>query len=103
VYEPQLNVVSAATLAHYGVVADPARVRDPRWWRLDSCRCGDCGSDLQCKLSELRQDRRRLTCPMLLSAVVAQVRPATTQEIGMEHVSVPPDIFRFRACRSENL
>lgn len=28
-YEPQLNVVYAATLAHYGVVADPARVRDP--------------------------------------------------------------------------
>lgn len=28
-YEPQLNAVYAATLAHYGVVADPARVRDP--------------------------------------------------------------------------
>lgn len=28
-YEPQLNKVYAATLAHYGVVADPARVRDP--------------------------------------------------------------------------
>ena len=28
-YEPELNVVYAATLAHYGVVADPARVRDP--------------------------------------------------------------------------
>ena len=28
-YEPQLNPVYAATLAHYGVVADPARVRDP--------------------------------------------------------------------------
>lgn len=28
-YEPQLNTVYAATLAHYGVVADPARVRDP--------------------------------------------------------------------------
>src|SRR5690606_3249406 len=28
-YEPQLNSVYAATLAHYGVVADPARVRDP--------------------------------------------------------------------------
>lgn len=28
-YEPELNPVYAATLAHYGVVADPARVRDP--------------------------------------------------------------------------
>lgn len=28
-YEPALNSVYAATLAHYGVVADPARVRDP--------------------------------------------------------------------------
>ena len=28
-YEPTLNAVYAATLAHYEVVADPARVRDP--------------------------------------------------------------------------
>ena len=28
-YEPKLNPVYAATLMHYGVVADPARVRDP--------------------------------------------------------------------------
>jgi transposase len=28
-YEPGLNSVYAAVLAHYGVVADPARVRDP--------------------------------------------------------------------------
>jgi transposase len=28
-YEPELNPVYAATLAHYGVLADPARVRDP--------------------------------------------------------------------------
>jgi len=28
-YEPELNAVYAATLAHYDVVADPARVRDP--------------------------------------------------------------------------
>ena len=28
-YEPELNALYAATLAHYGVVADPARVRDP--------------------------------------------------------------------------
>jgi len=28
-YEPELNPVYAATLRHYGVVADPARVRDP--------------------------------------------------------------------------
>jgi transposase len=28
-YEPEINPVYAATLAHYGVVADPARVRDP--------------------------------------------------------------------------
>ena len=28
-YEPELNRVYAAMLAHYGVVADPARVRDP--------------------------------------------------------------------------
>jgi transposase len=28
-YEPELNVVYAAMLEHYGVVADPARVRDP--------------------------------------------------------------------------
>lgn len=28
-YEPHLNRVYAAMLAHYGVVADPARVRDP--------------------------------------------------------------------------
>lgn len=28
-YEPQINPVYAATLAHYGVMADPARVRDP--------------------------------------------------------------------------
>jgi transposase len=28
-YEPQINPVYATTLVHYGVVADPARVRDP--------------------------------------------------------------------------
>jgi hypothetical protein len=28
-YEPELNPVYAAALAHHGVVADPARVRDP--------------------------------------------------------------------------
>lgn len=28
-YEPELNPVYSAVLAHYGVVADPARVRDP--------------------------------------------------------------------------
>jgi transposase len=28
-YEPELNAVYAATLAHYGAVADPARIRDP--------------------------------------------------------------------------
>ena len=28
-YEPELNRVYAAVLSHYGVVADPARVRDP--------------------------------------------------------------------------
>ncbi|WP_233254668.1 IS21 family transposase [Limnohabitans sp. 2KL-51] len=28
-YEPELNLVYAAMLEHYGVVADPARVRDP--------------------------------------------------------------------------
>jgi transposase len=28
-YEPELNSVYAAMLAHYGVVADPCRVRDP--------------------------------------------------------------------------
>ncbi len=28
-YEPELNPVYAATLSHYGAVADPARVRDP--------------------------------------------------------------------------
>jgi hypothetical protein len=35
-YEPELNPVYAATLAHYEVVADPARVRDPN-------RKGTCG------------------------------------------------------------
>jgi hypothetical protein len=29
IYEPQLNRLYSAMLAHYGVVADPARVRDP--------------------------------------------------------------------------
>lgn len=29
IYEPELNRVYGAMLAHYGVVADPARVRDP--------------------------------------------------------------------------
>jgi transposase len=29
IYEPQLNRVYGAMLTHYGVVADPARVRDP--------------------------------------------------------------------------
>lgn len=29
IYEPQMNRVYSAMLAHYGVVADPARVRDP--------------------------------------------------------------------------
>jgi transposase len=28
-YEPQINRVYAAMLAHYGVLADPARIRDP--------------------------------------------------------------------------
>jgi transposase len=29
IYEPELNVVYAAMLSHYGVIADTARVRDP--------------------------------------------------------------------------
>ena len=29
IFEPELNRVYAAMLAHYGVVADPARIRDP--------------------------------------------------------------------------
>jgi len=29
IYEPELNAVYAAMLDHYGVIADPARVRDP--------------------------------------------------------------------------
>jgi len=29
IYEPELNAVYAAVLDHYGIVADPARVRDP--------------------------------------------------------------------------
>ena len=29
IYEPELNPVYAALLAHYGVIADPCRVRDP--------------------------------------------------------------------------
>ena len=29
IYEPELNTVYAAMLDHYGVIADPARVRDP--------------------------------------------------------------------------
>ena len=29
IYDPDLNVLYAAMLSHYGVVADPARVRDP--------------------------------------------------------------------------
>ena len=29
-HEPGLNPVYAAMLAHYGVVADPCRVRDPK-------------------------------------------------------------------------
>ncbi|MFH1566690.1 MAG: IS21 family transposase [Gemmatimonadota bacterium] len=29
IYEPELNPVYAAMLAHYGVVADPCRIRDP--------------------------------------------------------------------------
>ncbi len=28
-YEPEINRLYAAMLEHYGVVADPARVRDP--------------------------------------------------------------------------
>jgi transposase len=31
-YEPELNPVYAATLARYGVVGDPARVRDRSWF-----------------------------------------------------------------------
>jgi len=41
-YEPELNAVYAATLAHYGVVADPARVRDPNRKALTSY-CTLCG------------------------------------------------------------
>jgi transposase len=29
IYEPQINRLYSAVLAHYGVVADPARIRDP--------------------------------------------------------------------------
>jgi transposase len=28
-YEPQINRLYGAVLAHYGVIADPARIRDP--------------------------------------------------------------------------
>ena len=35
-YEPELNPVYAALLAHYGCVADPARVRDPNRKALTS-------------------------------------------------------------------
>lgn len=41
-YEPEINRVYAAMLAHYGVVADPARIRDPdrKTWAsyCTSCR-----------------------------------------------------------------
>jgi transposase len=42
-YEPQLNPVYAATLAHHGVVADPARVGDPNRKALYSY-CTSCGT-----------------------------------------------------------
>lgn len=46
-YEPELNAVYAAVLAHYGVVADPARVRDPnrKAWVSYCTLCGRLRSD----------------------------------------------------------
>jgi transposase len=41
-YEPELNSVYAAVLAHYGVVADPARVRDPNR-KATASYCTLCG------------------------------------------------------------
>jgi len=38
-YEPELNPVYRDVLAHYGVVADPARVRDPNRYVLVSNMC----------------------------------------------------------------
>ncbi len=40
-YEPALNPVYAALLAHYGVVADPCRVQDPNRKGVDSY-CTSC-------------------------------------------------------------
>ena len=50
-YEPQLNQVYAALLAHYSAVADPARVADPN-------RKGSAESTIQHTQSTARKDRK---------------------------------------------
>lgn len=51
-YEPELNSVYAAVLAHYGVVADPARVRDPN--RKGTVAIQQRSSDQRCLPSTIK-------------------------------------------------
>jgi hypothetical protein len=56
IYEPELNPVYAAMLAHYSCVADPARVRDP-----DRKALVENGVKLLMRYQRFRYRRTRLT------------------------------------------
>jgi transposase len=59
-YEPALNPLYAALLAHYGVVADPCRVRDPN-------RKGTVENAIQHRPEALRLEQQP-TCPNATSS-----------------------------------
>ncbi|MBI4695684.1 MAG: hypothetical protein HY749_16900 [Gammaproteobacteria bacterium] len=67
-YAPQLNALYAALLAHYGAIADPARVADPnRKGTVESavvtaleCAAGVFGRDESGSVTDLQERLSRL-------------------------------------------
>ena len=88
-YEPELNPVYAATLAHYEVVADPARVRDPnRKGSVESAIGHTQATALKGDAS--RPSRRR-------TSIWSGGRPA-----GQPSASTAPNVARCRPCSRTN-
>lgn len=88
-YEPELNPVFAATLAHYEVVADPARVRDPN-------RKGSVESAIgHTQATALRASASRPSEPR--TSTWSAGRPA-----GRPSASTAPSAARCRPCSRTN-
>ena len=98
-YEPQLNPVYASVLAHYRVVADPARVADPD-------RKGSVENAIQHTQDTALKGRR--DCPSGLKGAVpvrskAGALNLGTAAPGREASEIPKrrDSARRRTCRAK--